>query len=330
MTELNSFPLWVADSKFRLIFANRKMRSDLGISIEQLKAGVFFSDLTAGEVSPTVPEVGKVQASSMLVKQADGQFHSVLIYTRELKIRGKSYGYIGSMVRAGDSTRCLAPRPMHNVFSPVPRISIDICGVMADMYTAIASALGPLLEHNDPLKCEDLGVLRRELGELCDLNLAINVLEPIPQFILNVPAYDDVNFELLNEAHADGRIHTIAFSKTWHLTNGRVFSRKPNEIQMWLQNAGLQCVDFDSTSCNLIEKLVSNRVDAHVDDYPEEWIQALFIGIPAFLYDRPWNRWVKSDLRVYSMETVLEQSGVEPNTTLCDYDPEMMSETTAR
>lgn len=321
----NSLPLWVADKNFRFVFLNRRMREQFGISFDQGMGGFSISDLAPqGALSSTASGTG-LQAAALRLRHTDGRYRPTISYYRALRVNGAHYGFVGCTVPQNRCSGDIYPAPiLDRPANRKLRLSIDLVGVVIDLISADIRSLGPLVNLRQAEDCVDIEAYRDELTELYSLQLAGEIFRPANGFVESIPAYGDFNLGLVSELHAIEAIHAIFFTKPF-FTGRSAADASPMDVRFWCEKYGLAYGDIDSTPRSPVEKMLAHGVDVHLDDNPEDWVQALFAGIPCFLMDRPWNRWIRSPLRVYSVEAMLQEVGVETNRTYSDYDACMMA-----
>lgn len=322
---MNSLPLWVADRSFRTVFLSRRMREQFGISFEQVMDGVSLADMTPSGVQIDPPSVTGLRAASWQLRHSDGTFKQTTSYYRPLHFNGIHYGYVGSTRLQDCWSGAMAPAPLRELPAyRSPHLSIDLPGTALDMVSMYIRALGPLVSLRSVEDCLDLDGFRRELIDLHSLSLAINVLRPSQEFFGSAIAFPDFNFQLVSELHAIEAIQAHYFNKPFRLES-EVIGASAMDMRFWCEKYGLIYGEVDTSVRTPLEKMRFYDVDAHLTSNPEDWAEALFAGVPCFLMERPWTRWIRSPWRVRSVESMLTTCGVEIDRTFCAYDPELMA-----
>lgn len=325
---MNSLPLWVADCHFKTVFFNRWMRERFGVSVDQVSAGLSLADLTqSGAIDADRSRVG-LQAANWKLQHADGRHQWTVSYYRALHFGGVHYGYVGATVPYDYCSENICPSPLKPApANRAPRVSIDLGGVAVDLVSGYIRSLGPLVDIRNSEDCVNLDSFRQSVTDLQLLCHPTNIFRPTPEFFTSLDAYRDFNCRLVSELHAIEAIQVCYFP--FLLPDGTVVAASPMEFRFWCEKYGLAYGEVDCGPQQPVEKMLSRNVDVHLEDNPEQWVEALFAGIPCFLMDRPWNRSIRSPFRVYSVEAMLTACGVEIHRTFSDYDPSIMSRSVA-
>jgi hypothetical protein len=141
------FPLWIADPAANPVYFSRRMRQNLGLSLESHSLGnLRWASLIAdGVFEPVIPGPGEIKGTCREYRLADGSTETMLTYVRELRFNGSLVGYIGSTMPLKEgATRSMEPRmPAAHVPSATVRLGIDLYGVAMNHVDAYAKALHP-------------------------------------------------------------------------------------------------------------------------------------------------------------------------------------------
>jgi uncharacterized protein len=82
------------------------------------------------------------------------------------------------------------------------------------------------------------------------------------------------------------------------------------QTRMWLENQGVKNYSavISNKGTNRIEMLKNCEVDAYIDDWGEQFLEASAAGISSYLIDRPYNRHIDTDRRVYSVQEYVSRA----------------------
>ena len=321
----HNLPIWIAGLDYNPVFVSKALRQEFGIGVEELRNGFRWQSRSpSGDYTPH-PVEGPTLTTFRRFRAADGEEHEYVSYIRRLVVMDESVGYAVAMHRVDrDAPGFVAPRPMFRIPEGQKRIAIRYAGVALDHVNAYIHALGPLMDINSADQLVNLDELHDMLGELGLLGLPLDLTSPTEDFWFRAQAHDDLIFSKLSEFQMIGQIRPIFFSKLGSVSPFPI-RLSDAEMEVWLQKQGMECPLINNMTCGYLDRIQQERIDVVLEHDPEEWAALLFYGTPCYLMARPWNRWIRTALKVYSTDQFLSNIGVEPNQTFCDYDPELMA-----
>lgn len=202
----------------------------------------------------------------------------------------------------------------------IPRVTVEVDGVIAnrvqamldvDVFTDLSAPASWLEILNRKLFVSDPDRLKRCLSQ--------------PGFYQNISRYDDFDAEVLENDLDQGtlKLYCLCNRPDLVLEHSELPEQMDAEYQtrIWLHHgAGLRSINGLFTDvADKVSKILDLRADLHVDSDLSAFTACEDAGIPALLWDRPWNQALATDKRISSVGDVLRYLGVDGDRTQLEY-----------
>lgn len=146
------------------------------------------------------------------------------------------------------------------------RCAMDLDGVLAEFYNSYVKRFGEPKRNSDITKNVE------------------RILKKDKQFWVNLPVLNQMNFE--PELYCTKRVNPKVWTKQWLKKNN--FPNKP-VYQMYYQKGNKA-------------DMIKGKVDVLIDDCLDNVLKAIESGLPALLFDQPYNRNKEFAFRIYTLD----------------------------
>ena len=195
--------------------------------------------------------------------------------------------------------------------SKLPAVSFDVDGTLANFLETflghIMEVSGKVIDWSEVTKIpiEGNGLVTHE-----EVERAWDLFNHTPFSWAMLTPFKDVNFNLLDTYMEVGEFLGYIVTRRPDLKTPYNISDARYLTLSWLQKYGLRnlsgiVIDYGKDRADVLSNL---GIDAHLDDDPKVFERLIDRGINAYLINRPWNKHVDTDKRVYTVTEFLDKA----------------------